>query len=750
MEKITFWQLINKHNIEIPIIQRDYAQGRSDSKSTEIRHNFISDLLTHLQTPKCIDLDFVYGKVKDKTFIPLDGQQRLTTLFLLHWYILNRIEKQDLLKDLSFSYKTRASSRAFTSMLISLDLKLCDIDQEYFIKYVEDKKLKNNNKTDVTQLELEQYQLSYSIVNSNPFFLAWQQDPTVQSILTMLDSIHIKFKDEDLNKMWNLLSNETIVTFNFLNLDEFELTDELYLKMNARGRSLNEFELFKAKLQNHIEPWEENYNDSFSLKIDTVWSDLFWKHKGSNFFTIDYEAINYIAGISMINIALENDFINQEQRIQELFNFPITIKPTDFINKSYLDFLKSTLDLYSNSKGYDTLDINSEFPLWNHCDIGSSLFIEFAKDKNKGTHLKYNGPTYKQRVLFYAQTQFLIKHDLIDSEFYSWMRFVRNIVENTPIDNADSFIKAIKAIHSLCEFNSNILENLKEGKCDTIPFFGTHIKQEKLKATLLLNDPGAWKKTIQEADNHLFFKAEIDFLFKVEEQPNISLFTKWLQVAKEIFNDNGLTSLYKEKEIFLRVLISKFNSIELLKEIYYDSTKDNLKAILKSFKLRRLVQEILDQDNFNDLIQLLNKDSIIESDDQAIDINTLKLAHEDLYKTEFLSTITSGSYFRQEHYNFVLYPYNAKADWKKYIIGSERNAKISKAFDQHLIESKYDQRLYTNKTVALPYFWGWNIFFNYKNKEYIWHYKNGVIISSANHENNLQELEELKNIFSTI
>ena len=29
-EKLSFWQLLEKTKIEIPIIQRDYAQGRKD------------------------------------------------------------------------------------------------------------------------------------------------------------------------------------------------------------------------------------------------------------------------------------------------------------------------------------------------------------------------------------------------------------------------------------------------------------------------------------------------------------------------------------------------------------------------------------------------------------------------------------------------------------------------------------------------------------------------------------------------
>jgi len=41
-EKLNFWQLIQQTKIEIPIIQRDYAQGRENV--SEIRNNFLDAL----------------------------------------------------------------------------------------------------------------------------------------------------------------------------------------------------------------------------------------------------------------------------------------------------------------------------------------------------------------------------------------------------------------------------------------------------------------------------------------------------------------------------------------------------------------------------------------------------------------------------------------------------------------------------------------------------------------------------------
>ena len=85
------------HIIRIPIIQRDYAQGRV--QETQVRKSFLDQLKSVLSdTSAHLDLDFVYGDElsndghEGKCFIPLDGQQRLTTLFLLHYYLSRRDE----------------------------------------------------------------------------------------------------------------------------------------------------------------------------------------------------------------------------------------------------------------------------------------------------------------------------------------------------------------------------------------------------------------------------------------------------------------------------------------------------------------------------------------------------------------------------------------------------------------------------------------------------------------------------------
>ena len=61
-KETSFWKFIQENEIEIPIIQRDYAQGRLGKES--LRKNFLSDLKKALDNEKpyqdkAMKMDFV-------------------------------------------------------------------------------------------------------------------------------------------------------------------------------------------------------------------------------------------------------------------------------------------------------------------------------------------------------------------------------------------------------------------------------------------------------------------------------------------------------------------------------------------------------------------------------------------------------------------------------------------------------------------------------------------------------------------
>ena len=70
-------------------------------------------------------------------------------------------------------------------------------------------------------------------------------------------------------------------------------------------------------------------------------------------------------------------------------------------------------------------------------------------------------------------------------------------------------------------------------------------------------------------------------------------------------------------------------------------------------------------------------------------------------------------HWRYDHY--CVYPPNAKADWKKYIIATPRNSIMSQLISSNTI------LLETNRSIGdSGYLWGWDITFDYKGKTYCW------------------------------
>ena len=119
-EKYNLIKLFSEYEtIEIPKIQRDYAQGREEE--IEVRKRFLDNIFSNLINNKTLELDFIYGSKYNNTLYLLDGQQRITTLFLLYWYLaFKELDSFDIIMCLrNFTYSTRVSSRDFCKNLIS-------------------------------------------------------------------------------------------------------------------------------------------------------------------------------------------------------------------------------------------------------------------------------------------------------------------------------------------------------------------------------------------------------------------------------------------------------------------------------------------------------------------------------------------------------------------------------------------------------------------------------------------------------
>ena len=700
-------------SFEIPIIQRDYAQGRSDERSKEIRKTFLGSLIAAVENypQKNIELDFVYGKRNKNKVYLLDGQQRITTLYLLHWYLAQRLQKPSLLKDVALSYRVRQYADEFTQ-------KISD---------------------ESTQIDFTSSIPSQAICNCTWFFDAWKHDPTVKGMLNTLDTIHELLKDKKISeeRYWQPLE-EGAVTFYWLDLEEHHLTDELYLKMNARGKQLSNFENFKASLVKRVADngWEENIKkkDSFSFKMDTIYTDLFWEYRGEE-NVIDYEVINFFAGMAMIGYALKENSEAQQKRIQELFNNPLSVRVEDF-EKSNFERFTSYLDFYSPVE-----KISIETELWKYYNPNNKrgFFKEFIKDENKGTGEFYKGATYPQRIFFYALSELFMEAKDKNNISEDFIRVVRNIVENATIDSAQTFVYAIKLMSELLEGVQDIYWYLSKTAIQS-NFASYQVTQEKQKAERIVANP-EWKDAIWEAEDHPMFKGDIGFLL-LETENDLPLFKKRYEVAKEMFEEKGVKGKYRENALLIRALVSRFDNWYLFwSRLVFDSSTETWKRILRTDN-RWVKYFLLLLDNESKLEQFIIEDSSLQKgDEDDNDFKLRKKPHTNLYQTELLVAICEECYLRWESNNYILYPYYCRNDRFKYIVTNERNKKLAQAVAKGIISTGQQLELNGKK---IPFFWGWNVHFTYDDKEYVWWY-NGQI--TQNRQDGQDCKDELLKIF---
>src|SRR5205085_6136002 len=94
--------------------------------------------------------------------------------------------------------------------------------------------------------------LSEWVRDSVWFVRSWRRDPTVRGCLTMLDAIHGRFAKS--KGYWSRLTSTEApaIVFRLLLLENFGLSDDLYVKMNARGKALTRFEVFKAEFESFV------------------------------------------------------------------------------------------------------------------------------------------------------------------------------------------------------------------------------------------------------------------------------------------------------------------------------------------------------------------------------------------------------------------------------------------------------------------------------------------------------------------
>lgn len=402
-------------NIIIPIIQRDYAQGRQDPEIKRVRQRFLNALLDAVNN-KPIKLDFVYGDIDNNGILtPLDGQQRLTTLFLLYWYAAKKenvfVDEYSFLN--KFSYRTRYSARDFCECLVNYN--------PCFSK-----------KT-----------LSDEIINQNWFPWEWKKDPTISSMLVMLDCIRDTFLNVD--DLWHKIDKS--IRFYFLPIHDMGLTDELYIKMNSRGKPLTLFENFKAELEQEFLKNKDVDTKNIIQKIDKEWTDLLWQYK-DEYNSIDNAFLHYFRFICDVICYKKGSTplgknLDEIELIKEYFSYDAE----DF--EDNIKLLESYFDCWNNiSKKTGISNFFNKFISYEHEEgkviIDSRYQINAFEEALSTYGDSVNNTARRQFPLsrFIFLYSFIVYCNNIDKipeeDFRRRIRIINNLINNSEYEMSNS------------------------------------------------------------------------------------------------------------------------------------------------------------------------------------------------------------------------------------------------------------------------------------------------------------------------
>ena len=571
--KYTFWNLIKVqgYKIVIPKIQRDYVQGRANITVKRNREEFVKELIDSLADKKPMSLNFVYGTIQNgNEFIPIDGQQRLTTLFLLHLYVFAKNKDMEAIGMLQkqFSYETRYTTYRFLKKLAK------ELPQ---------------------MLEMARYDESLAklIRNSGWYVTPWDNDPNISSCIVMLDLIHEKCKGKTIST--EILKDDCPITFMWLQLDKsFGSDNQLYIRMNSRGKQLTDFENFKAELYEKVLAGKDT--EEFKKKIDGEWYSMLWdanvaesnvKDNRKEKVNIEKEAqlidelLKRLIHWTIVSKACEeggvtlkrpsgkrkgeeqvNDekVLEQRERQKRLYQF-CTPNETE-----ELDILRCGVEEYQNLIKNKIIkeciigDLNSLLTFLTSIK-GEKIFEYIVKDilavSEEGDKSSYKINSYGPRVLLYAITKFAkiyekkTETDERVNDFQSWYRIVLNLVSTKEIDSPEDFQKAVRAIAKWDKVTAKWLEekNVKSA------FRPEQVEEEKQKLNLIKSGE-KWKDAILQAEKTDFdqgyqerdyFRGQIGFLLLMSKEDgdyNVNKFNKICEAAKKIFIDEYDDNLF--------------------------------------------------------------------------------------------------------------------------------------------------------------------------------------------------------------
>ena len=579
--------LLSRYRVVIPGIQRHYVQGANNPKAESVRKLFIKEIFTAIEEKQNeFNLHFIYGPINtdgEDSFVPVDGQQRLTTLWLIARYAAEKAEpseRKDLLSLLSrFTYEDRINAKRFCQALTCED-----------------------SRWDFTQ------DPNPDILCQDWFVDYWKEDETVASMIRMLSTIH-----EEWNKHQDSITAEDIleaiaskIRFE-LKIDAFG--DDIYMKMNARGLQLTQWENFKGKFSEDLcedkKEWWVKEMEELSNRFFTC-SDEQHELPDNAFFALYARIIAYEAresGVDCGNGIKELAAYTHNHNTWSQIELPF-VPYSDFSGITNNESIASTVAATCVKMIKTVLDRYQKIvPYFGD----RTLFETFFHPKNKND-LDFTLCCYEYFKKF---------NNIETKDFLKALRLMWNILENVQ-DNRVELVKKIIDLEDKTLYSRQIKEIIGSNPPEQAEEEAEKAIQMDCNDQSMPNDWNEeilgswinWNDAIEKAEECAFFHGSIRFLYRNSNgEPTWEKFATKLSNCMDLFTKDGLSEDKKVKAN--QVLISHCEDWKkLIRKPVFDTDKESWKQVLTDVKLSKCVNGLLLSpneivDNHDDIIQLL-------------------------------------------------------------------------------------------------------------------------------------------------
>jgi uncharacterized protein with ParB-like and HNH nuclease domain len=530
--------------IIIPDLQRDYCWGNEEhtAEKKELVSGFVKSLVEQYDNEDntgALNLGLIYGYEAPENHIQLcDGQQRITTLFLL----LGMLNK-------------KTSDNAFQKYLIS-DYEYFHDDREPYLQYsIRESSLYFlsdlvchffvNEKEDSCHIESV-----CDIKSATWFFNEYNLDPSICSMIKALEKIQdvIKGQDEKWCREFGRFIT-TDLTFMYYDMENRKNGEETFVVINTTGEPLSNTQNLKplVLLEDINKTYSRAVNEGVTHTLSEDWEEIenwFWQKRVGDNDTADAGFNEFFRWVTML--------YSDKKQLQQILSTGIYTFPRETI---------SFEEIWAYWKVVRFL-----FDEWGHKGYLKKEYLSPSKNKDAKDN-KVIGQI--DCFLLLPLIQYCRKWNINDSNDRNLLRlyeFVHNLMR---IDNVSKDVNnLVYDIVQIALSFRDIVELLDSELSRTI---STTLltSEEKLKLDILKENPSKreeieelfWQAQSRNIPSHIIWSGQILPLIEwsiTENGFSIDLFKKYSSLFDAVFVGNSKDDI---GDIVRRALITR-NLIE--------------------------------------------------------------------------------------------------------------------------------------------------------------------------------------------